>query len=361
MRNDTFDAQWEAFERAYGYNLQETYSIQGKLAGFIASGSFEAYSDLLARDKDLFHQVRTALGRNAPFSRSYRERVRDNAPNLFVFYRDFLSLPMANKNFALWAALMLIDAASFQGASDLSKSEESEPSLTGALFGSMYGWSTGLRYELATVAARFRQDITLQRLDLQIDRREPSTGGDTALFIEWTNEYDQVEIIPLILQSKRYPVNAVQIGHQNSDGGFQFHVLRERPCPAAYLFFHNAPGKIIPRPLPPLVKPVTNIPNVAKPVSTPARKHTMTLATYIVHLLKNAPAENRHPDPRSAMDQVVSAIDPAELKNVIAISSQPAADWRMQNAWSELLRDIGELPEEDAEISHDDDPKAPQI
>lgn len=361
MSPDEFNKQWADFESAYGYNLQEALSIQGKFAPFVASGSFQAYSDLLARDKKLFHAVRNTLGKGAPFSRSYRQSVRDNAPNLSVFYRDFLTLPMANRNFALWATLMLLDAASFLGANDLSQSRESEPSLTGLLFGSIYGWSQALQYELDTIAARLRQDITLQKLDLQIARREPSTGGDTALFVEWTNENDQLEIIPLILQSKRYSVNAVKIDHQNGDGSFQFHVLKKRPCPAAYLCFQNASEGIIPRPLPPLVKPVSAIPNVEKPVSTQARKQTLTLAGYILYLLANAPAEHRHPDPMAAMEQVVSAVDPAELKNVVAISSERDAAWRFQSTWTDLMRDLGELPQLDVEASHDDKPDPFQI
>lgn len=330
--------------KKFGYTPEEAANLTGRLSRYQQTPSFGSYSDHLASDPSRFLEIRKIFSADAPFIRDLKQFNPEDAQDYRSFARDFLATPVIFENFALWSMFMMLDGASFEMASDLSISKRSEPDLTGILIGEIHGRTRATMPDLEKILGRLGQSLCLQNLDLQIDGREPATGGDTAIFVEWTNLRGSVEIIPIILQSKRYPVDAVEIDQKNSAGTYQFHVLEEKRCPTAYICFQNSfSERLIPAPLPPLVKAVKDIPWVGKPVSTSARKDTLPLSAYIFKLLQEAPQQNRHPEAASAIGEVLQNVEPSHLNNLAVFSVEPNAALRFQEAWDAALKSRNDL------------------
>lgn len=343
MTPDEIVSALEAFPDKFKYTLEEALSLQRQLSCYTSLSSFKAYRDHLAGDRNLFLAVRRLLGRKAPYTTGFRTKLRDGADDYATLTSQFLSLPLSNSNFALWATIMLLEYSSFANAATFAKSRKREEALTADLFGSIRGAAAMISPTLHEIAGRLGQEISLQDLELQIGGRETVTGGDTALFIEWTNLAGEREIIPAILQSKKYLANAFALDHQNGDGQYQFHVLKKRPCQTAYLVFQNNPEKPADALLPPLVKSTSDIPDVKKPTSTPAREKAVTIAAYVMRLLQQTPQKHRHPDPETAIAKVVEGVAVEELANLVVVSSEFDAVQRFQAAWNDKLVADGKM------------------
>ncbi len=341
-------AKWcAAFPGVYGYMPEEAVELQKRAAGVMEEESFSRYLRMLTESPDQERLFKSQFG----VTRPYIGRLAQRHANKDLPFPDMvgrvLSYPMSFSNLSLWFLYTLLEISSFGSASLFSRSNRSEGFFTGSLLGAISGRAAEWRAVAVPILARARQTATLGHLDLQIANREPATGGDTLLMVETTNAEERREIIPLILQSKRYEHRSVSINQQNNDGTYQFHVLQARPCPAAYIAFQSRSDRIVHDPLPPLVRDVSTIPSVPVPVSYSTWDNSLTIGSFVLRLISSASPDHRFEEAEAAFERILPDVRPEELANVVVFSTEWNAQQRFQEAWTQRLIEIGRAPPPD--------------
>lgn len=358
MSSEDFAKRCAAFSCVYGYTPVEAVQLQRRAAGVMEEKSFSRYLRMLTESADQKQLFMSQFDLTRPYIGRLARILADENLSCSDMVEKLITYPMSFSNLPLWFLYTLLEISSFGSASLFSQSSKSEGFFTGSLFGAISGRAAEWRAIAVPILARARQTATLGHLDLQIAKREPATGGDTLLMVETTNAENRREVIPLILQSKRYEHRAVRIDQKNDDGTYQFHVLRERPCPAAYIAFQSRSDRIVYDPMPPLVREVSSIPNVLVPGSFSAWDNSLTIGSFILGLISSVPPNHRFEEAGAAFERVLPDVRPEELANVVVFSTEQDAQRRFQEAWTQRLIEIDRIPSPDPKAVPDDFPFA---
>ncbi|WP_439514859.1 hypothetical protein [Oceanibaculum nanhaiense] len=338
MSAKEFSVALDDFRKRHGYSFESALRLQRRFLedlGTVSHTEFLRKLDQNAAWRSVYLQSVMA---------SPKVRSRHLEGKSLQEITGELAFPARFEDASMWALFNALQS----GASAFAQTEfpayQEESTLNGSLFGQLRGMSISWAREIKPILGRMAASAHFSKIDLQVKKREQTTGGDTAVFIESHNDNGDLATIPLILQAKRFAREDANISQRN-DEKYQFHTLRNYRLPTAYIFFHNSRTRRIKKPLPPLVKNVHDIPYSETPEKTSALTDSLPLANYILRLVTTAPDSHRFVSPADAVAAMGANVSPGDLTNVIVISPSSTAESRFDEAWKSYLIENGYITE----------------
>ena len=199
--------------------------------------------------------------------------------------------PLMHRSVITWCFFLAMHESSVNFQLDYCSSPTEEGQLSGMLLAEISRQCEEWRKIAAVPLDRGEATLSLERIDLSILGGEQETGGDFGLILEFDEKQSQlsaqnssssVRIVPLIFQAKRYVRPNADVSQKHGTRGFQYDLLSQNPCASAYVFYENGTRKIE-RPLPPLIKPVSNV--SAPPLRTDVLEESLDLPSYLFRAL----------------------------------------------------------------------------
>lgn len=215
-----------------------------------------------------------------------------------------------------------------------------EEQLTGRLLGELSAQTKRWAEVIAPAVARSGATLAISDIDLELGGGEQATGGDFGLILDFDGRTvqpgeqkrpDDRRIVPLIFQAKRYARPEADVSQTHLKRGPQRTLLASNTCASAYLFYDNlgAPET----PLPPLVKPVVQVPYAGR---TNVLDDSIDFATYLLQAATDPVTAPRAHSTDDALRMIFSQADPGDLSALVVLSSDPQAGNRYRSGLSML-------------------------
>lgn len=259
----------------------------------------------------------------------------DSCPGLDRFddyIRVLLADPAYVRDLAIWALFFATRAACDDLQFDHCPRPTSESHLSGKLLGALRQTCETWRKIVAEPLGRSGASVSLDEIDLSILGGEQATGGDFALVLDFASGAVQPgdggstshgRIVPLIFQAKRYLRPRADVSQHHPIRGYQRTLLAANHSASAYIFYEN--GTLpVEAPLPPLVKPVSQVGGGNR---TDALEGSLDLAAYLVATLCHPAAAPAADNAQSALEMIYAEATPGRLA---IISSDGLAHARYQ-------------------------------
>lgn len=249
--------------------------------------------------------------------------INTQKPTYEIYQLLFLSDPMAFEFFDTWVLLQVIQECEFE-LLDYCSQENREESITTELSTILTNKSKSLRQKYNEYLSAIDSELSLQKLELQIQNRESKTGGDFALILEWRDGMGGMNICPMIFQAKRAVHIDADISKHHIIYGYQFDVLSKSKCNPAYIFYNCDTQKNIKWPRLPTVKSVSSITNFAPPYKTNVIENTLSLSVYMLQLMSDK-RTFKTKSRKEALDQILIGVEESSLKEIVTLSVDPNA------------------------------------
>lgn len=263
-----------------------------------------------------------------------RELIKE-ARDFSRYYREYLSCPIAFVSFEMWAIIQVVQEAELAFIEVCSK-KNIEVQLSGHLIQLLASKSdlVQLRYEKYFAASGAR--LNVQKLELQVKKREKKTGGDFALLFEWKDVQGNLKVCPVIFQAKRTDSVDVDISQSNAESGPQLAVLAKSKCNPSFIFYHCDSQNDLPEPRFATVKSVATVISEGSVSKTNAVHDSLSLSVFILDILSSGnyvAMDSR----KAALNAILPDAELSELAEVITFGSDPTAILEYQAEYKRYL------------------------
>lgn len=335
---EDFNNMYEAFSEKYGYSLELAVQMRGHLSRIKEKNSYKNYCGKVDSNPEWFNFVKNVFLSSDFFELDGADQVESSTELSNIMNCSFM--PPYSRDVIKWLLFSVFCDAEFTFAEDWIKGRKREETLTGALLGCASTTSDQWEWIAHNILQELEYELKVFGLDLQIGDREMPTGGDIVIITDIPKSRHSREIIPIILQSKKFRTEMVELKKKNSDGTYQYDVLNNRPFPSAYMFFRAHRDIAHGHQLPPLVKDTSAINYNKTSTSTSAFDNSQSLSTYIMHAIKSAAPESRFATKRDALDAIVGNIRIEELSDIIVFSASNNPIQEYDAEWDNVLQPL---------------------
>ena len=249
--------------------------------------------------------------------------IYKNSPYFDKYLSLYLSCPAAFKSFEVWALLQVIQETEFKFLETCSK-PNIEISLTSALIQILDCKSELIQAKYSKSLSITGTELSVSKLELQVQNREKRTGGDFALLFEWKDESGAIKICPIVFQAKRVISLDADISQHNKNVGYQFNILSMSKCNPVYIFYNCDSTCNTATPRLPTVKRVSDIKIKEEPINTNTIEQVLSFSMFILDIMssdKYFVTNSR----KSALNEILPGVDQLELSNIVTFSVDPSA------------------------------------
>lgn len=240
-------------------------------------------------------------------------------------YKEYLSLflssPLVFEPFETWVLFQALQECEID-LLDTCSTPNIEISLTAALLSTLKLISKNLQDKYRKELSIMGSELNLKKLELQVQNRESSTGGDFALLLEWRNTNGSINICPIVFQAKRTTGLQVDISQSNVNHGKQLDILSRSKCNPAYIFYNCDTQGVTTYPRLPAVKKISDIDKNTK--WTSSVEDVLSLSVFMLNLMSNNKVFTTK-SRREALDEILVGVNELELSNIVTFSVDPNA------------------------------------
>ncbi|MFQ2667416.1 hypothetical protein ACK3ZY_09840 [Aeromonas caviae] len=233
----------------------------------------------------------------------------------------FLSSPLVFEPFEIWVLFQAIQECEIDFL-DTCSTPNVEISLTAALLSTLRLISRNLNDKYRKELSIMGSELSLNKLELQVQNRESSTGGDFALLLEWRSANGLINICPVVFQAKRTTGLQVDISQSNLNHGKQLDILSRSKCNPAYIFYNCDTQGATTYPRLPAVKKISDIGKDTK--WTSSVEDVLSLSVFMLNLMSSNDVFTTK-SRREALDEILVGVNELELSNIATFSVDPNA------------------------------------
>ncbi|MHA4979822.1 hypothetical protein [Pseudomonas sp. DR208] len=279
--------------------------------------------------------IRRSISITAEPGKIFLRELKDETRDFSRYYTDYLSCPIAFVSFEMWAIIQVVQEAELAFIEVCSK-KNIEVQLSGHLIQLLASKAdlVQLRYEKYFAASGAQ--LNVQKLELQVKKREKKTGGDFALLFEWKDVQGTLKVCPVIFQAKRTDAIDVDISQSNTESGPQVAVLAKSKCNPSFIFYHCDSQNDLPEPRFATVKSVASVMSEGSLSKTSAVHDSLSLSVFILDILSSGNyvvMDSR----KAALNAILPYAESSELSEIITFGSDSTAILEYQQEYKRYL------------------------
>lgn len=238
---------------------------------------------------------------------------------------------------ALWVLVQVLLRSQQQFTTKACSAPTKEETLTGELLGAITSHASFWAEKGQRLLQGANAKLQIGRIELQLNRREGVTGGDFGLIVEYERN-GKIFYLPLIFQAKRYEGTTADVSQFHDTRGYQYTVLNNQRCTAAYLFYHNGKSKITDN-IPPLAKFVQDTLHPGTRTHTSVEENTFDFFSFVMKAIAGGSDFHTADDEKSALSMIISTAPFDELVAIVALGRSEETQARYESAFASVVAD----------------------
>ena len=250
-------------------------------------------------------------------------------------HENYLTCPVSFSSFEVWALIQAAQLAELAFL-DVCSTPNNEVQLSGHLIQLLSSKSQLIQSKYNKYLSGLGADLSVKKLELQVQNREKITGGDFALLFEWKDKDGNLNICPVVFQAKRSVAENVDISQRNPDSGLQLAMLSKSKCNPSFIFYNCDSQGVLEEPRLPTVKSVKNIVKNGLPSKTNSVEDSLSLSVFLLDVMGGNGyfvTSSR----KLALNAILPNVEELELANIITFSVDPRALLVYEREYKEYL------------------------
>lgn len=313
------------------------HTVQFDFSRSPRSGSlFDCYADYPEFAQNAVSVLQRSVSIAADAGKVFLKDCISKKSEFPCYHGDYLSCPISFFSFEVWALIQAVQDAELAFL-EVCSTENIEVQLTGHLIQLLTSKSERVQSKYERYLSQSGARLSVQKLELQVKKREKDTGGDFALLFEWTDVHGDLKICPVVFQAKRSVPVEVDISQSNPESGLQLAVLAKSTCNPSYIFYNCDSQGELQAPRLATVKSVKSVLLDGLPSKTHSMQGSLSLSVFIIDVLSGG--DYGVVDSRTAaIKAILPSAEKAGLAEIITLGTDPAALLEYETAYETYLR-----------------------